>query len=430
MSNLMMNRRSLLKSGVGLAAAGALGSNAYAQAETKLRMYWWGSKERADRTFAANKLYTDANKNVTIEGETLGWTDYWTKLATQVSGRNAPDLIQMDYRYLFEYARRNALLNFDPYMGKALQIADFGPEATDAGRVDGKLFGVNLGMNSMVTLINRTVLEQLGLKAPTIETTWAQFADLGAEITKKANKPGFYGVADASAYEPEFEAFNRQRGKALYTADGKLAFGVEDANAWFEMWAKMRETKACVPPDVQAIYKNSIDTSTVTLGKSAIDFAHSNQLVGFQALNKDKVGITPLPSAGPGGKPGQYLKPSMLWSVSSTAKNPEEAVKIVNFFVANPEGANAIGLERGVPASAKIRAALLPNLDSLGKEMVDYISLMTGKVGALPPPPPKGAGEIEALLRRVSEESAFGKGKRAAGSTKLVAEAEDSLSRG
>ena len=206
----------------------------------------------------------------------------------------------MDYRYLFEYARRNALLNFDPYMGKALQIADFGPEATDAGRVDGKLFGVNLGMNSMVTLINRTVLEQLGLKAPTIETTWAQFADLGAEITKKANKPGFYGLADASGYEPEFEAFNRQRGKALYTADGKLAFGVEDANAWFEMWAKMRETKACVPPDVQAIYKNSIDTSTVTLGKSAIDFAHSNQLVGFQALNKEKVGITPLPNAGPG----------------------------------------------------------------------------------------------------------------------------------
>ena len=62
--------------------------------------------------------------------------------------------------------------------------------------------------------------------------------------------------------------------------------------------------------------------------------------------------------------------------------------------------------------------------------MVDYISLMTDKVGALPPPPPKGAGEIEALLRRVSEEIAFGKVKIADGSKKLVAEAEDILSRG
>ena len=45
-------------------------------------------------------------------------------------------------------------------------------------------------------------------------------------------------------------------------------------------------------------------------------------------------------------------------------------------------------------------------------------------------PPPKGAGEIEALLRRVSEEIAFGKVKIADGSKKLVAEAEDILSRG
>ena len=41
--------------------------------------------------------------------------------------------------------------------------------------------------------------------------------------------------------------------------------------------------------DVQSIYKNSPDTNMVTLGKAAMDFAHSNQLVGYQALNKDKV---------------------------------------------------------------------------------------------------------------------------------------------
>ena len=56
----------------------------------------------------------------------MGWDDYWTRLATQVAGGNAPDLIQMDYRYLFEYAGRGAILPLDDYMGKELNIADFG----------------------------------------------------------------------------------------------------------------------------------------------------------------------------------------------------------------------------------------------------------------------------------------------------------------
>ena len=32
-------------------------------------MYWWGTKDRADRTVAANKIYTDKNKNTVIDGE-------------------------------------------------------------------------------------------------------------------------------------------------------------------------------------------------------------------------------------------------------------------------------------------------------------------------------------------------------------------------
>ena len=62
-----------------------------------------------------NQLYSTQNPGVTIDGETLGWDDYWPRLATQTAGRNAPDVIQMDYRYIFEYARRGALLPLDEY---------------------------------------------------------------------------------------------------------------------------------------------------------------------------------------------------------------------------------------------------------------------------------------------------------------------------
>ncbi|MHB2170163.1 ABC transporter substrate-binding protein [Alsobacter sp. R-9] len=426
-----LTRRGLLATGTGAAAlALAGGRQSWAQAQKRVRMYWWGSKERADRTIKANQAYTAANASTAIDGETLGWGDYWPRMATQAAGRNLPDVIQMDYRYIFEYARRGALLPLDDQLGKLLQINDFGKDNIDCGRVDGKLYGINLGMNSSTVLYSKDAYAAAGLQPPTDKTTWKEFAALSAELTKAAKKDGFFGSADGGGVEPAFEGWLRMRGKDLYTPDEKLGFNADDATEWFAMWDEMRKAKACVPADVQALDKLSPESSMLTLGKAAVAFAHSNQLVAYQALTKEKLGMTMYPNVGPGSKLGHYMKPSMFWSVASTTKNPEDAAKIVNFYVTATDGAKAIGVERGVPASAATRKAISPDLDELGKAMVDYISFISDKVGALPPPPPKGAGEIQFVLKRINEEVGFGKTKVADAGKAMVTESASILARG
>ncbi len=176
-------------------------------------MFWWGTKERADRTEAVNKLYSQRNPGVTIDGESLGWNDYWPRLATQSAGRNAADVIQMDYRYIFEYARRGALLPLDPFVGKSLNLSDFSPAAVDSGKVDGKIYGVSLGLNSVALVYDKQLIESLGLKPPAWPMTWKDFGDLSVEITKAAKKEaGFAGMQDAGGLEPALEAWVRQRG--------------------------------------------------------------------------------------------------------------------------------------------------------------------------------------------------------------------------
>ena len=109
MSKLTIDRRRLLLAGAGAAGLSAIGARpSFAQQAVRMRMYWWGGKDRADRTIAANNAYKAKYPNTTIDGETLGWADYWPRMATQAAGRNLPDVIQMDYRYIFEYARRGA----------------------------------------------------------------------------------------------------------------------------------------------------------------------------------------------------------------------------------------------------------------------------------------------------------------------------------
>ncbi|MGC8025626.1 hypothetical protein ACP3WI_24925, partial [Salmonella enterica] len=81
---------------------------------------------------------------------------------------------------------------------------------------------------------------------------------------------------------------------------------------------------------------------------------------GFQAINKSKLGLSTFPDGGQGAKPGQYLKPAMMWSVSAQSKQAEAAVQLVSYFVADVEAGKLLGVECGVPASSTIRSVVTP----------------------------------------------------------------------
>ncbi|AVA23487.1 MULTISPECIES: ABC transporter substrate-binding protein [unclassified Rhizobium] len=425
---LTIDRRQLLAGMAATLAFSGIGLNR-ANAATSMRLLWWGSKERSDRTFAAVKAYQAKNPDVTIAGESFGWDSYWTRLATQTGGGNAPDLIQMDYRYIFEYARRGALLDMTPYLGKSLAIEDFGAPNINSGKVDGKIYGVNLGVNSSMVVVNVAAWQEAGVEPPHDGMTWEQLGEACAKVTAAKKRRGFYGTADQSGGEPDFECWLRQRGKALYTSDGKLGFEAKDAAEWFSFWDHLREIGACVPADVQALYKQTLETDMLVTKKAAVSYAFSNQFVAIQGLVKEKIDLIAYPSD-PGSKPGQYLKPSMLMSVSATSANKDAAVAFVNYLVEDPEGAKILGVERGVPASPKIRDLLTPDLDATSKQVVDYIGRLTPKVGALPPSPPNGAGENAFLLKKIAEEVAFGKTSAQDAGAKFTEQAAANITRG
>lgn len=402
-----LSRRNLLLAGAGLAgAASMLSPGAFAQAQVRMRMSWWGAKERAERTAAANALFTGKNPNVTIDGETLGWNDYWPRMATQAAARNLADVLQMDYRYLSEYARRGALRPLDEYLGNVLDILDFPTNSIDCGRVEGKLYGINLGNNCSALLVNKTLFEKHGIPIPEFGTSWKDYAERSIALGKAVGKLGFGGSYDAGGTEIALETWVRQRGRALYTQDGKLGYELTDLEEYLAYWDHLRQNKGCPPADVQALDKNSIDSNSITTGKSGTAFAHSNQMVAYQGLNKDELLMKMYPV---GERPGQYLKPSMMFSVSSNSQQPELAAKLINFWLKDELAVKTLGVERGIPPSPKSLEVVKANMDDIGKQVAEYVGFATSRVGALPPAPPKGAGEIEVMLRRTNEMVGFKK---------------------
>ena len=343
-----------------------------------------------------------------MQGEFLAWNDYWPKLATQTAGGDAPDIIQMDYRYIVEYAKRGAIAPLDEFVGKSLKLDDFDKDQLEGGKVGGKLFGISLGANSVALIINTAAFKEAGVEVPGSNFTYDDVLKAG-EAFKKANiRGGIKAFQDGSGVEPALENWLRQRGKALYTADGKLGFDAADLTDWFKLWKSLRDAGAIVTPDNQALDTGPLESTMVSLGKAAVTFANSNQLVAFQAIIKDPVTISNFPRVAAGSKGGHYRKPSMFWSVAGGSKLKEDATKYLSFFVGDPGAAKVLGVERGIPCSAAVRAAIAPSLDAQSQVALQFVSNLGDLLGPIPPPPPANAGEVATALLTKSQEVAFG----------------------
>ncbi|MBR1440612.1 MAG: extracellular solute-binding protein, partial [Lachnospiraceae bacterium] len=63
--------------------------------EITLRMAWWGSQNRHDKTIAAIELYESLHPNIKFEYEYYSFDDYFTKLKTLVASDEVWDVFQL-----------------------------------------------------------------------------------------------------------------------------------------------------------------------------------------------------------------------------------------------------------------------------------------------------------------------------------------------
>jgi len=425
--SLRISRRRLMQGAAALAAFGATGLSAALAQDARLRLTFWGGQARADRTFAVADLFSETDAGTTVEGEFLSWTDYWPKLATQTAGGNPPDIMQMDYRYIGEYARRGTLVPLDGYVGSRLNLDAFDADQLSNGTIDGQLFGISLGVAAGATVYNAAALASAGIDIAPMAWTYDDLLEKGREFA--AATGGAMALSpDGSGIELLFENWLRQRDKALY-ADGEPAFEAADITEWFELWAELRAAGAVVSPDEQAVDTGALETSPLVRGKAAMSFTTSNQLVSYQALMQDELGIAIYPATAPDSTGGHYRNSSQYFSISARSAVADTAAEFIDFFVNTPEAAAILGVERGVPASSAMREAVTPELDERSRMVVKYISDLGAIAGPVPPTPPAAAGEIEVALKTKSQEVAFGAQSPADAGPAFFQEVVDTLGR-
>ena len=368
-----------------------------------LRVAWWGSQPRHDYTLQVIEMYQQKYPHVKIEPEYANFDDYWKKLAPQAAANDLPDIIQMDISYISQYGGNGQLEDLTPYLGSIINIDHISENAISGGKIGDKLYGFNIGVNTIQFQYDPELLKRLGVDTLDENWTWDDYYELAG----KASEAGLYFD---SGFRPEvfFGYYLRTKGQHLYSPDG-TSLGYDDDQLFIDFFAPLAKLVAdgdAPTPDVKAQVKG-LEDDLLVKGQQVGIWQWTNQFVALQQVANRPLEMHHMP--GPNREQGLYLKPSMYFSISKNSKHKEEAARFIDFWVNDIEANKLIKGDRGVPVNSQVIEAVKPTLDPALVKVFDYVAWAQENSSPMDPPDPPGAAEIIALFKEVTEAMDFGK---------------------
>jgi multiple sugar transport system substrate-binding protein len=394
-------------SGVALAAGcGSGGGSGSGGGPVTVAFAWWGDASRAKATQNAVDLFQQRHPTIKVTTQYAPFADYFTKLATQVAGGNAPDLFQIDRGYVNEYAQRGALYDM------AIDAADLDLKKWDAsfaasGKIGGKLVAVPFAQNSQTVVVDQTLAEKYGVPLPDKAWTWNDLKAWGQQIHDKSGGK-VYGFADPGSTYPAFESWLVQHGKHLYDDKGKLGYAAQDVADFWNFCTDLRKSGAATTAELTATISGTPADEPLPKGKAAAEWDYDSLYTLYAAATKDKLVLYPLPQVN--GNTGMLPKPAQMLSVFSRSKHAKEAIQLMNFLLNDPDAAKALGGSRGLQPNLDIRASMASSAtDQAVKDIYAYEADNKSRLNPPSVTPPKGDSQVLTLMQRTYQDVAFGR---------------------
>lgn len=369
---------------------------------TVLRYTWWGNPDRAARTQEAVALFEKEHPGVEVQTSFAGYEAYKQKLATQAAGGDAPDVMQLDYRQIDQYASGSILLDLGKQK-KALRTDEIDPGLLATGVVDGTQYAIPQGRGTETLVYDAEQWKAAGVPRPRKGWTWDEWADAMRELAKKSGKPG---SVDPGQSEDCFEVWLRGQGKALYTKDRRLGFTADDLTRWWTFTDKLRREGAVSAAEQTTQLDGSVENQPLARGKAIADFNWDAPASGYTPIVGEGLTLAPMPS-GADGTPGQYFKPSMFMGAAASTEHPEESAEFIDFMINDEKAAAILGASRGIPVNEPIRDELGPELKDFDKTVADYQDSVDGSLKAPPQAPPSGDNALQTTFGRDYDQVSF-----------------------
>lgn len=315
------------------AALAALSVGA-AKADVEIEYWQYYFEQRVNAMEVLIENFEAANPGITVKMTTFPYADYRTKVAAAIPAGEGPDVVQLFYGWLNEYAEAGLIQPLPAETFPAERIeAEFYP-MVGAMKRDGEYWALPTAVRSLALFYNTRILEDAGVEVPTTLEELLAAAEATTQRDGAGNITSVGIAAGMNAQDHHWwrEILVRQFGGTPYTDDyTSVTYNDEAGRAALEWYTNLAAPETGVTTfgfmdEPQAAFKG---------GRAAFMVDGSFRIGALNDTRGLKWGVTELP-VGPNGEKSNY---SSYWvnaiTSSAEAEEYEASVKFMEYITSD-----------------------------------------------------------------------------------------------
>jgi multiple sugar transport system substrate-binding protein len=177
------------------------------------------------------KEWETKNASFTVRPVRIPFDGHKPKLRTALTVGQGPDMARVDWSFVCELARKNAVAELEQFGFETIR-SHYLKAPLDTGYIDGKYYGIPDQTTCVAMFYNRAMFKEAGLE-PAVPETWEEFIEVGKKLTNPTE--GQYAFAMTNTLWWNLPFFNTF-GARIISKDGKRCeLGSEEAIAALEL---------------------------------------------------------------------------------------------------------------------------------------------------------------------------------------------------
>ncbi len=345
--------------------------------DVTLRFRWWGGDARNEATIKVIEQFEALYPNVTIEYEPGSADGYHDKLATELAGGTAPDIVQIDPETFPTYvANGDYFFNLDDFAIDMSVFEEGYIHQRINGYYDGKQLGLPTGIAGPAVVVNKALAESLGLDLNIENMRWEDIITLGKAVREKSEDKDVYLLCANKDYVAILfvMSYVKQLTGGAAFVDGKLVLTEEQLTEIYEFVKELYDSETVPSIEYMAAYAgdNIQSDANWLAGKYVAALAYISTVDVMVANGPEGAeyyaGSLPVLEGAADG--GWASNTPQVLAITKTCAHPEVAAAFLNYFFTNETAMETLGATRSVPPTARAREICAAN-GSLTKLVTD-----------------------------------------------------------